>query len=571
MERPIDDAWLRDSGPIIVRGSDGARVAVHFGFNGWGGKFSPVQHDEAVGALIALKLGLACVEAPFVLEGGSIVTDGTGTLVTTERCLLNDNRNPGWDRSRIEDALRTLPRVRARRVADRRHRRRRRHRRPRRQRRARSSRRAARCSRDASIPPIPDHRDRTRQPRRPPQPRTSRSSSLPVLPYVELDGERLPVPYANLLRRQRRPHRARDRPPGRRRRASPTLAGCYPDREIVPVEGRWLAFRRRRPALHDPTGTDAMKESSPRSTTCSPLAGAHRTADSPAPARGRGAGALARPTRSSTDARSRTGSRSGPSTARRSSASRSSRSSKYFAISAEGPRHDSGSNPNHYGRVRRSRVRRRAGPAPRHVRSRIAVRTRRRRRARLQHRDLRRPQRNPGCPDPQAPHPDRRKIHEDRYFRPGDTGYPVVDVAGARFGFPTCWDQWFAELARAYSLGGARRCLVYPTAIGSEPDHPDFDTEPLWQQVIVGNGIANATFMVAVNRIGTEVGDPAVTFYGSSFISDPYGRILVQAPARRTGRPRRRSRPRPGGRLVGAVPVPTHPAPRYLRRAHRRR
>ena len=123
--------------------------------------------------------------------------------------------------------------------------------------------------------------------------------------------------------------------------------------------------------------------------------------------------------------------------------------------------------------------------------------------------------------------------HEDRYFAPGDTGHPVHDIAGATWGFPTCWDQWFPELARAYSLAGAE-VLVYPTAIGSEPDHPGFDTQPLWQQVIVGNGIANGTFMVAVNRVGTEPaprpGDPGITFYGSSFISDPYGRILVQAP-----------------------------------------
>lgn len=127
-----------------------------------------------------------------------------------------------------------------------------------------------------------------------------------------------------------------------------------------------------------------------------------------------------------------------------------------------------------------------------------------------------------------------RKLHipvtagyyEDRYFRPGDTGYPVVKVEGAGFGFPTCWDQWFPELARAYSLRGAE-VIVYPTAIGSEPDHPDFDTQPLWERVIVGNGIANGTFMVAVNRIGFE--DP-LTFYGSSFISDPYGRVLVRAP-----------------------------------------
>jgi N-carbamoylputrescine amidase len=149
-----------------------------------------------------------------------------------------------------------------------------------------------------------------------------------------------------------------------------------------------------------------------------------------------------------------------------------------------------------------------------------------------------------------------RKLHipitagyyEDHYFRPGPARgdgepFPVValplgggapaaggpapsDAAEAQLGFPTCWDQWFPELARAYSLAGAE-VLVYPTAIGSEPDHPGFDTEPLWQQVIVGNGVANGTFMVAVNRIGTE---GPITFYGSSFISDPYGRVLVQAP-----------------------------------------
>lgn len=120
--------------------------------------------------------------------------------------------------------------------------------------------------------------------------------------------------------------------------------------------------------------------------------------------------------------------------------------------------------------------------------------------------------------------------HEDRYFTPGDTGYPVVDVGAARVGLPTCWDQWFSEPPRAYSLGGAD-LLVYPTAIGSEPDHPDFDTQPLWQQVIVGNGIANGLTMVAVNRVGTEtMDDTSITFYGSSFISDCYGRLLAIAP-----------------------------------------
>jgi len=116
--------------------------------------------------------------------------------------------------------------------------------------------------------------------------------------------------------------------------------------------------------------------------------------------------------------------------------------------------------------------------------------------------------------------------HEDRYFAQGDGGFPVVEVAGASFGFPTCWDQWFPELARIYSLEGAE-VLVYPTAIGTEPHLDEFDTQPFWEQTIVANGLANATFMVAINRIGSE---GQQTFYGSSFISDPYGRVLVRAP-----------------------------------------
>lgn len=116
--------------------------------------------------------------------------------------------------------------------------------------------------------------------------------------------------------------------------------------------------------------------------------------------------------------------------------------------------------------------------------------------------------------------------YEDLYFQPGDSGYPVVEVTDAHLGFPTCWDEWFPEVARAYSLHGAE-VLVYPTAIGSEPDHPAFDTEPLWEQVIRAHGISNGTFMVVPNRIGTE---GPITFYGSSFVSDPYGRTLAQAP-----------------------------------------
>ena len=122
--------------------------------------------------------------------------------------------------------------------------------------------------------------------------------------------------------------------------------------------------------------------------------------------------------------------------------------------------------------------------------------------------------------------------YEDKYFAEGPADgepYPVYEIEFdgilANLGLPTCWDEWFAEVVRNYSLRGGE-VLAYPTAIGSEPDHPEFDTEPLWRQVIVGNAIGNGTFMVVPNRYGNE---GSITFYGSSFICDPFGRILVRA------------------------------------------
>lgn len=115
---------------------------------------------------------------------------------------------------------------------------------------------------------------------------------------------------------------------------------------------------------------------------------------------------------------------------------------------------------------------------------------------------------------------------EDHYFKPGDSDYPVHNIAGHKIALPTCYDQWFPELSRIYGTRGAE-VIFYPTAIGSEPTAPGYDSQPMWQRVITGNGITAHTFMVAVNRVGEEDG---VKFYGSSFISDPTGNILVQAP-----------------------------------------
>ncbi|HEX4011773.1 MAG TPA: agmatine deiminase family protein [Solirubrobacteraceae bacterium] len=106
VELPLDDSWLRDCGPIYVD-HDGARVAVHFGFNAWGERFAPWDRDAAVGALIARRLGDPVRDGGMVLEGGSIVTDGTGMLLTTEQCLLNPNRNPSMSREDIEATLRS--------------------------------------------------------------------------------------------------------------------------------------------------------------------------------------------------------------------------------------------------------------------------------------------------------------------------------------------------------------------------------------------------------------------------------------------------------------------------------
>ena len=108
VEREIDDSWLRDSGPVFVVDESGRRTGVHFRFNGWGEKFTPYVADEATGGWLVGHLGDPVVEAPLVLEGGSIAVDGHGTLLTTEQCLLNANRNPSLARADIEGHLQEL-------------------------------------------------------------------------------------------------------------------------------------------------------------------------------------------------------------------------------------------------------------------------------------------------------------------------------------------------------------------------------------------------------------------------------------------------------------------------------
>jgi agmatine deiminase len=103
---PIDDSWMRDNGPIFVRDDSGSLALVQFRFNAWGEKFHPYDRDAEVPRRIAAHLGMRRYEAPFVLEGGSFFVDGEGTLITTEQCLLNPNRNPSMSREEVERGLR---------------------------------------------------------------------------------------------------------------------------------------------------------------------------------------------------------------------------------------------------------------------------------------------------------------------------------------------------------------------------------------------------------------------------------------------------------------------------------
>lgn len=129
--------------------------------------------------------------------------------------------------------------------------------------------------------------------------------------------------------------------------------------------------------------------------------------------------------------------------------------------------------------------------------------------------------------------PDGSGYFEKYYFTPGDSDYPVFAVAAGaeggeafRAAVPTCWDQWFPEVARIVALKGAD-VIVYPTAIGSEldPALAGADTEEAWRTVMRGHAIANGVYVVAINRVGTE---GEITFYGGSFVADPTGAVIAR-------------------------------------------
>jgi N-carbamoylputrescine amidase len=125
--------------------------------------------------------------------------------------------------------------------------------------------------------------------------------------------------------------------------------------------------------------------------------------------------------------------------------------------------------------------------------------------------------------------PEGPGYHEKFYFSPGDTGFKVFDTAYAKLGVAICWDQWFPETARCMALMGAE-ILMYPTAIGSEPQDDSIDSSGHWQRTMQGHAAANVMPLVASNRIGTEKGEKyTMTFYGSSFVASHTGEKIAEA------------------------------------------
>ncbi len=127
--------------------------------------------------------------------------------------------------------------------------------------------------------------------------------------------------------------------------------------------------------------------------------------------------------------------------------------------------------------------------------------------------------------------PDGPGYEEKFYFRPGNDGFKVWDVFGARIGIGICWDQWYPEVARCLALMGAE-VLFYPTAIGSEPKDEGLDTSRMWRRAMQGHAVSNCLPVVAANSIGPEVDQ---RFYGHSFICDEWGDLVQAFGAEETG------------------------------------
>jgi predicted amidohydrolase len=507
VELPIDDSWLRDSGPIFLLGRDGSRAASVFEFNAWGERFDPYDADAEVARKLCEQLAVPAYDAGMVLEGGSVIVDGAGTALTTEQCLLNPNRNPDLGKDEIEARLRDFLGVDRivwlgqGLVEDR--------------------------DTDGHIDLIaaftgpgkvllqmveeanPNYVACCGQ-RAAPRGCGSRGHDprLAALRPGGRRGDRRVVHEP--LHLQRRRDRPDDREPVGRAGDRAHRRGLPRPRGRRGPRGR-PRLRRRWAALHHPAGAGGgrclTRSSSPRSATRRRRSARTREADR-APLR---LGLVQERWREDPDEHVAALGR-GIAMAAEQGAQvvclQELTLSPYFAITPDGPA-AAGAEPEELPggptfafaseAARANGVHVHASlferPSPATTATTTAWATTPRSSSRP---TARSPLARASCTSRSPRATTRTSTSGPARGRRRLPGRPVGE---AKFGFPTCWDQWFPELARAYSIAGAE-VIVYPTAIGSEPDHPDFDTEPLWEQVIVANGIQNGTFMVAVNRSG---------------------------------------------------------------------
>jgi agmatine deiminase len=105
---PLDDSWLRDTAPTVLADGQGRRAAAAFTFNAWGGKYHPYDKDASLGSRIGALADLRVFTSELVAEGGAFLSDGDGTLLTAETCLLNRNRNPTWSKAEVDAELRAM-------------------------------------------------------------------------------------------------------------------------------------------------------------------------------------------------------------------------------------------------------------------------------------------------------------------------------------------------------------------------------------------------------------------------------------------------------------------------------
>jgi agmatine deiminase len=239
LAQPIDDSWLRDSGPVFARAVDGSRHALCFRFTGWGGSFTPFDRDATIAARLAEYLEVPAYELGIAGEGGAVVVDGAGTVVTTERCLLNPNRNPDRTRADIDRVLRRaygadrvvwladgiaedegtdghVDNVVAFFAPD-------------------------RCLLQGCDDPVNPNHAIARANRATLERAGIQVTEVPVLPYATVAGTRVPVPYVNLY-----PVNGALIVPVAEDPADAAvlelIRRCYPDRDVIGVPGAVLAY-----------------------------------------------------------------------------------------------------------------------------------------------------------------------------------------------------------------------------------------------------------------------------------------------------------------------------------------